>query len=752
MRLILILLLMFSYISYSQLQINEICSDNEELFQASNGEFYDWIEIYNNSENNILLSNYYLSDDEKELDKWKFAHKVLQSNRYILVFASDLDEPVAGEQHSNFKLSSKGETLYLSDGTNIIDRVEFGIINEDYTYGRLEESSEIHTNLAMPTPGESNRNSGTIIADNESGYYASGFVLNLIAAAGQKIYYTTNGDDPTTESLEYKSEIEIKDEYEDYEYLNIPTTGPDSTNCRVKWYVPKEEIPRCKVISYCTIDNDGKRSKVYRNSFFFHSNHNLPVVSIITDNYNLFSQDSGLFVPGVNWDVDVPCWTGNYFQKGWEKPATISYFENGKTTFHEDTGIQLHGETTRTAPQKSLRFYARKKYGINKFKNIFFDDAPVEEFNSLVIRSTMSCMNRTLIKDALTLSCIQNLDHEKTYVKPIVVYINGNYWGISELRTRLDENYLAEKYDLNKDSINIVSVDNRDAPRNGNYDEFSEIYHFVKDNDISIEENYEFVKNHLDIDNFIDYYIAEMYFANFDWPGSNYLIWNGKGTQKKYKNLFFDIDAGWQTSDMNMFEHTNQLESEKWPNPRSKNIFQQNLFSNDEFRNKFINRAIVLMENDFNYDRVKSKIDSFITTYGSEIDNNIQRFGFPESKEVWLDNIEKYLTDFASERECHFRKQMKEFFDLSNEILCAGTDVTNTKVTTPTIAPNPANSLITVDNISSDYVIIYDIHGAELMKINSKHKSSLKVDISNLAPSIYFIKMNNSVVKFVKLR
>ncbi len=752
MKYIIILLLLFSYISYGQLQINEICSDNDELLQAADGEYYDWVEIYNNSNKPEQLSNYYLTDDEKKLDKWKFTSQILPSNQFMLVYASGLGELTAGDQHSNFKLSSKGETLYLTDGTNIIDKVEFGSINEDYSFGRLEENSQFLTPLAIPTPGKSNSLSGTIITDKESGIYTSEFDLNLTAAAGQKIYYTTNGDDPTIESKLYESAIAIKDEYEVYEYLDIPTTGPDSTNCRVKWYIPKEEIPRCKVISYCTIDNDGNRGKVYRNSFFFHSNHNLPVVSIVIDNYNLFSQDSGIFVPGVNWDIDIPCWTGNYFQKGWEKPATISYFENGKTTFQEDTGIQLHGETTRTAPQKSLRFYARKKYGINKFKNIFFEDAPVDEFNSLVIRSTMSCMSRTLIKDALTLSCIQNLVHERTYVKPVVVYINGNYWGISELRTRLDENYLAEKYDLDKDSINIVSVDNRDSPRNGSYDEFSEIYHFVKDNDISINENYEFVKNHLDIDDFIDYYIAEMYFANYDWPGSNYLIWNGQGKEKKYKNLFFDIDAGWEDPDMNMFEHTNQLESEKWPNPRSKNIFQQSLFKNNEFRNKFINRAIVLLENDFRFNRIKIKIDSFLTTYGREIDNNIQRFGFPESKEKWLADIDYYLTYFARERECYFRQHLKDFFDLENNVLCIPTSVNNTVINDFNISPNPANDYITIDNISSDVITIVDIHGKELMQIDTQFKNKLTIDISKFAPSVYFVKIGGKAAKFIKIK
>jgi len=749
-RLILFILLL-GYTGHAQLQINEICSDNDELLQSANGNYYDWIEIYNNSDEAIQLSNYYLSDDKHELDMWNFDSAVLGAGEYLIVFASDDDVINPNEQHTNFNISSSGETIYLSDGKTLIDRLKFGKINEDYTYGRLEESSELHTHLARPTPGESNSLSGTIIANRESGYYVSEFDLHLTAAAGQKIYYTTNGDDPTTESLEYTGPIEIEDEYEYYKYLDVPTTPPDSAKCTISWNQPKDDIPRCKVISYCVFDSNGTSNRVYRNSFFFHNNHELPVISIITNNQNLFSQDSGLFVPGNKFDINNPCWTGNYYERDWEKPITISMIENGKTIFNEESGIKLNGGSTRSAPHKSLRFYARKEYGINKFENVFFEDSPVKEFNSLIIRSTMSCWSKTLIKDALTLSCIQNLDHERTYVKPIVLYINGVYWGVSELRSRLDEDYLAEKYDLEEDSINIVSVDNKNFSRSGSYDDFAEIYHFIKDSNLSNPNNYNFIKNRLDIDSFIDYYIAEMYFANYDWPGTNYLVWNGTGKQKKYKPLFYDIDAGWHNPDMNMFEHTNQLENENWPNPKSMNLFQQGLFSNDEFKNKFINRAIVLLENDFRFNRIKLKIDTFLTAYGSEIDNNILRFGFPESKEIWLNSVENYLTDFAAERECYFRKQMKEFFNLGDEVLCTGSNVSNTSLLPPTITPNPATNSITIDNISTDYVSIFDLHGTELMKFDSRYKSKLRVDISGLSPSIYFVRMGNRIVKFIKI-
>jgi hypothetical protein len=748
---ILIASLMLIYTpALTQIIINELSSKNDEYLKSSDGEFHDWVELYNSSSLETSLKDYYLSDDIEELDKWRFPNISIPSNEYLIIFCSDKDNIIDGELHTNFKLTSDGETIYLTNGQSILDSMKFGKINEDYSYGRLEESSNVKTNLAIPTPGRSNRISGTIIPSKESGFYQNEFDLELKTAEGLKIYYTTNGDDPTIESQQYVGKIEIKDEYDEYEYLSYPTAAPDSVNCRMNFYIPETDIPRCSIISYCVIDDVGNRSKIYRQSFFFHNNHSLPIASIITDNRNLFSQDSGIFVPGDNYEEDIPCWTGNYFQRGWEKSATITYFEEGNNKLEEDIGLQIHGETTRTSPQKSLRISARKEYGVNKLKNVFFDDAPVDEFNSLVLRSTMACMSHTLFKDALTLSCINNLDHEKTYVKPTVVYINGNYWGLSELRNRLDEDYLSDKYDIREDSINIVSLDNIDEKRHGSYDEFRDIYNFVVDNDLSDDENYKVVESYLNIDNFIDYYLAEMYFANYDWPGSNYLIWNGAGEQKKYENLFFDIDAGWEVPEYDMFEHTNELERQKWPNPRSKNIFQQSLFSNSTFRNKFIYRALILLETEFSFETVKSKIDSFLVIYGSEIDNYIERFGFPENRNVWMNNIEEDLINFARERECYFRKNMKEFFDLSDDLLCVGTTVESNFNRPPTISPNPASTNIRIENITSNNIRIYDIHGREMLVIDCENESSLEVNISNFSPSIYFIKMSDGVFKFIK--
>lgn len=752
MKRLVILLFLVCSTSYGQLQINELCSLNDVVLQSADDNYYDWLEIYNNSDKPVQLSNYYLTDDSKKLDMWNFDSQFLFPGEYTIVFASDIAEVITNEQHANFKLSSNGETVYLTDGTKIIDKVKFGKINEDYTYGRLEESSDILTYLATPTPGESNRNSGTIVTNRESGYYVSKFNLNLFAATGQKIYYTTNGDDPTTTSFEYKGAIDIKDEYAKYKYLDTPTTPPDTSGCYFAWKKVETVIPRCRVVSYRVLDDNGKLGKVQTKSYFFQNPHQFPVMSIITDNQNLFNYDTGIYVPGVNLDEENPCSTGNYKMRGdeWERPMSFSYFENEKLVTQQNGGMRLHGSGSRGASQKSLRFYARKNYGINKFSNDFFSDLDVNELNNFIVRATMSDHSMALIKDAVTMECVRGLNLEQTYIKPVVVYINGNYWGLHEIRNRFDEDYFAEKYDLDKDSVDIVAPVVFGEPWEEKYQNMKVVYDFIVANDLSLVENYEYIKQVYDVPQIIDYFIAETYFANTDWPGNNLQLWNSNA-DRKYKPLFYDLDAGWRDREKDMIEFATQMEHNDYPNPSSTNIIFSKLLSNDEFRQQFIDRALYLIDNEFTYEKIKPIIDKYVNIYRPELGRSIDRWHFPEGETWWSDVVFRDFYEFARLRGCYYKEHLVNHFDLDTNILCSITNVATTMTTSPIITPNPATNFISVSNVLSDYVTIYDIHGTELMKINSKDNNSLQIDIIGLAPSVYFIKMDNRVYKFIKI-
>jgi len=174
-----IILLLFVNLKSQGLQINEVMIKNYNSIESFEGKTEDWIEIYNNSTDTIQLSNYFLSDKNDELHKWRFPTSKILPYQFIVVFASGKETNTNVELHSNFKLKNE-ESLYLSDfNNNIIDKVENIDINADVTFGRISENNTEKTILDIPSPYSSNVESNHLSFSHESGFYDDAFYLKI---------------------------------------------------------------------------------------------------------------------------------------------------------------------------------------------------------------------------------------------------------------------------------------------------------------------------------------------------------------------------------------------------------------------------------------------------------------------------------------------------------------------------------------------------------------------------------------------
>jgi len=751
---ILFVSLIFAFnITSAELTINELSSKNDEYVVSIDGEYHDWIEFYNSSDSELSLSGLYLTDDIDELDMWEFLIESVPAKSFLVVFCSDKDDVIGGEAHTNFKLSSDGETVYLTDGTSILDSMEFGTINEDYSYGRLDEESKIKTNLTYPTPFKSNSLSGTIIADRESGYYLSDFDLELIAADGAEIYYTTNGDVPTDDSELYSESVRIADEYEEYEYLDTPTTPGEVSDCAYSWKPVTEEVPRCRVISYRAKNEDGSWGRTHSKSFFFQNNHNLPVVSIVTDNMCLFSQDTGIYVPGIHWDKNDPCNSGNYHQRGrdWERAGFFSFFKEEKLVAEFNSGIRIHGSGSRGSAQKGLRLYARKEYGIDKFENKFLPEIEVKEFDNFLIRGTMNDFSHTLMKDAVTMEAVKNLNLTQNYVQPILLYINGIYWGVQEIRNRFDEAYLADLSGADKDSIRIVAPVVFGNPWQQQYKEMKVVYDFIVEKDLTINTNYDYIASKYDIPQLIDYLIAETYFANTDWPGNNLIFWK-ESYDAKYKPLFYDLDAGWKDRELDMIDFFTQQNHNDYPNPSSTTVIFYKLLENVVFRTLFVERALDLVDGEFSFQNIEPIIEKFTKKYGAELSNNIDRWSFPRDRQNWEYRRFYDIYEFARLRSCFYKEHLVNYFNLDSNLLCIATSVDYTFNYSDELFPNPAKTHIQLDaDKTIGELTIINVSG-KIVKTIEQYSPSDKINIEELSSGLYFVRFDNRLFKFVKIK
>ena len=762
--------ILLSQLLFSQgVVLNEFMSSNATFLQDANGDYSDWIEIYNSGDEDINLENYMLSDDPELANKWLFPSVEVPAKGFLLVFASGKDAVISGEIHTNFKLKQSGEFLYLSDPVGdlitLINPVE---VPTDQSYGSLTDGAEEMIIFPQPTPNASNSNSHIVYSSHKSGFYTSGFELQLIPSnANDQIYYTLNAQIPTTNSTLYNGAILMADiTNKPNNFSNIPSTpteGPMETGYYI-WEEPGLAY-KANVIRYASFNEAGEQiSDILSQTYFvdeaIYERYNFPLVSIITDSLNLFQYDSGIYIPGAKHEEYGWLWMpiGNYHERGrdWERDIHISYFENnGDLGFETDAGMRMRGYGSTAFAQKSFGVYFRNEYGQKNIEYPIFSDALSDKYKRLVFRNSGNDFPDTHFKDAVLTSLLKPMNFEYQRFSPSVVFINGEYWGIHNIREKYDDHYFDYQYNIEEDSLLMVGVCGEYDV--GPQDEYFVLYNYFVANDFSSDVNYDFAKSQIDIQNLIDYEIAEIFYANYDWPCNNYRMWKTTAPDSKWRYLIYDLDFSFAYNSLTPFdtpslEHATSDE-DGWPTCQCSNLFFKKLLQNEGFKDEFINRFAYHLETTFNKKRMIDSINSYKALYATEMEEHINRWLYPNSMSNWNDQIDKMI-NFAQYRPCYMRGHIMDFFDLDEfEYVCDNSD-TNQLVykNQISIIPNPSNggnlriSLTNNTKMSGIYKV-YSLDGRMLTQgdFDSYHAN---LNLSFLSNGFYILKITVNNVHY----
>ena len=376
LSIILIFFISISIQASAQIVINEFMSDNTATLADQDGDYSDWIELYNFSNTPINLLNFSLSDQDDELNKWTFPAIIIPAQSFLTIIASGKNRLAIDELHTNFKISSSGESLYLSDELGqIINQIEPVALTENKSYGRSPDGSDNLLPFVFPTPNGSNNLNNQLTFEFNGGFYANPFFQKMTSLTDDTIYYTLDGSIPNDGSIIFPDSLIMGYKYSTANLIsNIPTTPEQSLISYKAWESPDYIIDKANILRCATYKNGIRTSDVYTQTYIVDSvifeKYDMPIISLVTDANHFFDYDNGIYVKGANHDTADPAWTGNYFQRGdlWEKPVHIEYFEkNGDLGFSQDAGMRIHGGKTRQGAQKSLKFYARDEYGKKYF-------------------------------------------------------------------------------------------------------------------------------------------------------------------------------------------------------------------------------------------------------------------------------------------------------------------------------------------------------------------------------------------------
>jgi len=759
MRLYTVLLFSFIFSNYlysQQLVINEIMAKNGTTLQDEDGDYSDWIEIYNNGNVAVNLENYSLSDDDEELDKWSFPTVIVQPGAFLLVFASDKDRGNTDELHANFKISTSGETLTLSDDLGrLIDQVPAIGLSEDQSFARVPDGSSNWLITNIFSPGASN-NSGQLLSfSHDNGFYTEPFLLTISSPLEDDIFYTFNGDTPSPSSQQYNGALRIDNPTaEENIFAEIPSSAEQNLISYKAWESPNFNVHKARIIRFASYNDGVRTSPVITKTFFVDSDmsskYTIPVISLVTEGKHFFAADSGIYVPGFHYQQDEPEWTGNYFMKGreWERPIHVTYFTpKGEVGFSQDAGVRIHGGKTRQAAQKSLRLYARESYGKKYFNYKLLPNRDNEDYKRILLRTPIGAWGnkQCMFQDEFAHNVSRHLDMDYQDFQPAFVYLNGEYWGLHTIRDRIDEHYIEYTHDVDNDSVSI---------RGWSTGHYANMLRYMEDNDLAIQEHYEYIKTQMDVNNYMDYHIAEQFFANRDWPANNNDSWR-KIPDGKWRWLLYDLDGGLYKPDYNMLEHATKNDpNSSGPNPPWSTFIFRNLLKNDEFKSNFINRYTEVLNTHFHIDTLTNRLIAIRDLYEPEVLQQSLRWNYPENIASWEQGINPGILGFLEERPCFVKENILSFFDLDDIDFTCVTNTQDPALLDMQITPNPSNGIFTITNhgTSSSLInlLIFNTNGQLIHQsnnINIGQSSSQVFDLTHHVSGTYFLQLvgNNKV-------
>lgn len=628
----------------AQVVINEICATNADIIpDPENNNFSPWIELFNPSSSVVNIGGYYLSDNILQKTKWQIPiGTIVPAKGYLLIWCDNLNEGI----HTNFSLDSEGEQIILSTSNQaLVDRLDFPKQYVNVSFGRVYP--KLISYLVEPTPGSINNSAtGTTRLESpqfsvKAGRYQGSQTLALShSEAGVEIRYTLDGSEPTKSSLLYAAPITISE-------TKTVKTKAFKTN-----FIPGQT----------------EAATYFINEHPF----SLPVISITTKPNYLWNNTLGIYTDGTNGITGNCKDTPVNWNQDWDRHATIESFDaGGKRKFYQDVDIRIAGACSRNNPQKSLAIKARSKYGSNVIDEKLFSTKPSEEYGGFMLRNSGNDFNVTMFRDAFmqTLT-VGQMDVDYMAYQPTIFYLNGQYWGIQNMREKIDADYIESNYGIKKDDIDLI--ESWGFAIEGSADAYNTYLSTLSTLNPTDPSTYQFIDQHIDVQEYINYITTEIYYANTDWPGNNVKFWRQRSTNGKFRWILWDTDFGFALyTGASYATHptlnfaTDPNSGVGWPNPPWSTAHLRLLLQNPEFKSRFIQTLCTTINTTFNPERVNRVIDDFQNRIKAEMPFHKQRWGGTIAD--WNFEVQR-LRDFSIARNQFMRQHMVDFFGFNQTI------------------------------------------------------------------------------------
>ncbi len=604
------------------LVISEVISSNSK-YSPLNKEYYDMVELHNNSDEAIDLSKYYLSDKGSDLQRYQLPNKTLGAGEYIIVHCDSSAEGTAP-----FGISSSGEDLFVSkeDGY-ITDAIAVPEIPTNRSWGR---SANGLVYFATPTFGKANGTgydsiTKAPIPSVKSGIYTEAQSVFFIYEG--TVYYTTDGSEPTKSSKEYKGE----------------TIKIDSTTA-------------IRVIAY---NGDKIPSEIVTYNYLIDiPDYTLPVIKLSTSNEAMFG-DNGIYT-NYNGKKEI---TGN-----------IAMYVDGNEEFSINCGIKIFGAYSRRFLKKSLQIEFRKEYGTSRLEYPLFGEGNVTSFSNIVLRSgsQASYVTDSMFTDEFMTSLAYESGNMTSLMvqayRPCNLYINGEYYGVYFIREKIDDDFIADKLGVPEDSVTII--DGYNTLKYGSSSQgwntiWQKIY--TKKIDFSNDENYKWLADQINLESYADMVIMRAYSGDLD-PGNIRFFKSPDYDGGRWNFILYDNDMSFRSNAAAKTRLDRYLNDSGYTKTHA---LLRALMENEQFKAFFLGRLAEHLKTTLAPENVGKHLDGIVAELEADMPYQIARWKFDSfylpNMTRWYKNIEYMRSLTTDTRIGWFVQDAANAMDLSKE-------------------------------------------------------------------------------------
>jgi len=543
------------------------------------------------------------------------------------VLAVEIHQVAPGSSDISFDL---GLTAISYTGFELVDAMQFGPQISDVSYGRNPSDGNKWYYYGEPTPGSANNTEATLNTEKagpvefsiEGGFCTGNQILTLTGPSPSAVIrYTTDFSTPHSDSLPYNAPLPI-----------------DQTT-----------IIRARAFQTGLLPGG-----ITTNTYFFNeADGALPIISLVADPDTLWGETIGIYQNG---------------HKQREIPVSLEYFEaDGERGFKVNAGARLAGMNIWRLAQKPFSIYMRNRYGDDAINYHLFDSKVIGHFERITLRNGGDDWDEAMLRDAMTEQLLKGqMSNGVQAYSPSVLFLNGQYWGIHNIRERFDKQYFAANYDLDPGNIdhleytytgpNTISL----VTLKGDQSHYLTMMNIVENRDLSDESVYKKVSELMDIDSFIDFAIVELYVCNPSWR-HNREWWRPRTSDGQWKWLIPDLDRGFYWSN---------VDDDILPEFRADYPLFDRLVQNAGFRNRFVQRFAAHLNSTFSSARISAIVDELSGRIAPEMESHSERWrdgGGVLSVDDWHSYLDE-IKDFSTARSGYVFQDLDQAFDLNGTV------------------------------------------------------------------------------------